>query len=110
MEFDQAAFGIIGLETALPLTLELVRQDVLSLSRAIAALSTIPANLLGVPGGTLARGQTADLILIDLEKNWTVKAGDLRSLSKNTPFLGRAMVGRAVLTMIQGHVVFTLIN
>ncbi|MBW2622797.1 MAG: dihydroorotase [Deltaproteobacteria bacterium] len=110
VEFERAAFGVIGLETALPLTLELVREEILSLSSAMAALSTAPANLLGVPGGTLAKGQAADLILIDLEKRWVVKAGELKSLSKNTPFQDRAMVGRAVLTMIQGQVVFSLID
>ena len=108
IEFEQAAFGIIGLETALSLTLELVREGTLSLSSAISAMSTNPANLLGVGGGTLAKGQAADLTLIDLDRNWVVETGSLKSLGKNTPFQGRAMMGRAVLTMVRGEVVLSL--
>lgn len=108
VEFEQAAFGIIGLETALSLTLELVREGTLSLSSAISAMSTNPANLLGVSGGTLAKGQAADLTLIDLDRNWVVETGSLKSLGKNTPFQGRTMMGRAVLTMVRGEVVLSL--
>ena len=108
VEFEQAAFGIIGLETALSLTLELVREGTLSLSSAISAMSTNPANLLGVSGGTLAKGQAADLTLIDLDRNWVVETDSLKSLGKNTPFQGRAMMGRAVLTMVRGEVVLSL--
>jgi dihydroorotase len=108
IEFEQAAFGIIGLETALSLTLELVREGTLSLSSAISAMSTNPANLLGVSGGTLAKGQAADLTLIDLDRNWVVETGSLKSLGKNTPFQGRTMMGRAVLTMVRGEVVLSL--
>ncbi len=108
VEFEQAAFGIIGLETALSLTLELVREGRLGLSSAISAMSTNPANLLGVSGGTLAKGQAADLTLIDLDRNWVVETGSLKSLGKNTPFQGRAMMGRAVLTMVRGEVVLSL--
>ncbi|MEE9556810.1 MAG: dihydroorotase [Candidatus Adiutricales bacterium] len=108
VEFEQAAFGIIGLETALSLTLELVREGTLGLSSAISAMSTSPANLLGVSGGTLAKGQAADLTLIDLDRNWVVETGSLKSLGKNTPFQGRAMTGRAVLTMVRGEVVLSL--
>lgn len=108
VEFEQAAFGIIGLETALSLTLELVREGTLSLSSAISAMSTNPANLLGVSGGTLAKGQAADLTLIDLDRNWVVETGSLKSLGKNTPFQRRTMMGRAVLTMVRGEVVLSL--
>jgi dihydroorotase len=110
IEFEQAAFGIIGLETALSLTLELVREGTLSLSSAISAMSTNPANLLGVSGGTLAKGQAADLTLIDLDRNWVVETGSLKSLGKNTPFQGRTMMGRAVLTMVRGEVVLSLLD
>lgn len=108
VEFELAAFGIIGLETALSLTLELVREGRLGLSSAISALSTNPARLLGVSGGTLAKGQAADLTLIDLDRNWVVETGSLKSLGKNTPFQGRTMMGRAVLTMVRGEVVLSL--
>ena len=108
VEFERAAFGIIGLETALSLTLELVREGTLDLSSAISALSANPAKLLGVSGGTLAKGQAADLTLIDLDRNWVVETGSLKSLGKNTPFQGRTMIGRAVLTMVRGEVVLSL--
>ena len=69
--FDQAAFGIVGLETALPLTLDLVRTGSLSLTQAVTALSLNPAKILGVNGGTLQRGRPADLTVIDPERTWT---------------------------------------
>ncbi|MBW1713438.1 MAG: dihydroorotase [Deltaproteobacteria bacterium] len=105
VEFDQAAFGIVGLETALPLTLDLVRDGILNLSQAIAILSANPAKILGLPGGTLTPGQAADLTLIDFDAAWTVEASGFKSLSRNTPFEGRTMRGQAVLTMVQGKVV-----
>ncbi|MBW2084704.1 MAG: dihydroorotase [Deltaproteobacteria bacterium] len=105
VEFDQAAFGIVGLETALPLTLDLVRDGILNLSQAIAILSANPAKILGLPGGTLTPGQAADLTLIDFDATWEVKTSGFKSLSRNTPFEGRTMRGQAVLTMVQGKVV-----
>jgi len=108
VEFDQAAFGIIGLETSLPLALNLVRDNVLTISQAVAALSTNPARILKVPGGGLAKGRAADLTLIDPEREWVVRADRFKSLSRNTPFEGRNMAGRAVLTMVGGRVVHSL--
>jgi len=105
VEFDQAAFGIIGLETSLPLTLNLVREKVLTLSQAVALLSANPAKILKVPGGNLVRGETADLTLIDPGYKWVVKAGQFKSLSRNTPFEGWNMTGRAVLTMVGGRII-----
>ena len=103
VEFDQAAFGIVGLETALPLTLALVRQKGLTLSQAVAALSTHPARILHLPGGSLAPGALADVTLIDLEQEWVVRAEKFRSLSRNTPFEGFKVQGRAVMTLLAGR-------
>ena len=104
VEFDRAAFGIIGLETALPLTLNLVRSGVLDLAKAVAALSFNPARILGVEAGTLAPGSRADLTVIDPDRTWVVDRQALKSKSQNTPFHGMTMIGQAVLTMANGHI------
>ena len=74
VEFEAAAFGLIGLETSLGLSLRLVHDGVLTLSQLVAAMSANPARILGVPGGTLAPGSPADVTLIDLNREWTVDA------------------------------------
>jgi dihydroorotase len=107
VEFDQAANGIIGLETALALGLRLVAEGVLSLETLIARLSTGPARILGLPSG-IAAGQPADLTLIDPHLDWTYRAVEGFSLSRNTPFEGWAMRGRAVMTIVGGRVVWEL--
>lgn len=105
-EFDRAPFGILGLETAFALTYtHLVRPGLLSLQEAIAKMSTIPARLLGLPGGTLAVGAPADVSVLDLEATWTVDPAQFRSKSRNTPFAGWALQGRAVFTVVGGRVV-----
>ncbi len=108
VEFEAAANGIIGLETALGLTLRLVEQGALTLAQVIACLSTAPARILGVEGGTLAVGSAADVTLIDLEKEWTVEVSEFRSKSRNCPFQGWELTGRAVRTLVGGRVVFAL--
>ncbi len=106
LEFDRAAFGIIGLETALPLTLKLVEEGVLSLPEAIKKLSHNPATILGVTGGSLREGGPADLAIIDPEEEYTLKAEDIQSRSKNSPFIGQPLRGRNLLTMIGGRIVW----
>jgi dihydroorotase len=106
LEFDRAAFGIIGLETAVPLTLALVEEGVLSLPEAIKKLSYNPATILGVTGGSLKEGGPADLAILDLEQEYTLKAGDIQSKSKNSPFIGQPLKGRNLLTMIGGRIVW----
>jgi len=106
VEFEQAAFGMIGLETAVPLSLEMVRAGVISPARWVSLLSTSPAGLLGLPGGALGTGATADVTVIDPDHAWTVEPGQLLSRSKNTPFGGRAARGRAMLTIVGGNIVF----
>lgn len=105
-EFDQAPFGIVGLETALSLTLVLVREGVLSLSDALAKLTVNPAKALRLPGGTLAVGGAADLAIIDLDAEWVVEPERFRSKGRNTPFGGWTMRGRAVKTIVGGKVVY----
>lgn len=104
VEFEYAASGIVGLETALPLSLKLVEEGVLTLGKLIRAMSTNPAGILRVPGGTLAPGAAADITVIDLNREWTVEPDLLRSRGKNTPFAGWTLKGRAVMTMVGGEI------
>jgi dihydroorotase len=107
LEFDKAAFGIIGLETALPLTLQLVRDGVLSLPAAIKKMTYAPASILGVSGGLLKKGMAADLAIIDPEQEYILKEEDIISKSKNSPFIGRTLKGRNILTMVEGRIVWS---
>ncbi len=106
VEFNLAMNGIVGLETALPLTLRLVDEKVLSLGSAIARLTSGPATCLGLDRGTLSAGSRADITLIDPELAWTVERDKLRSKSKNTPFDGWAMKGAATHTIVSGKIIF----
>lgn len=102
VEFPQAANGIIGLETSLPLTLRLVEDGVLTLSQAIERLTVNPAKAIGLSKGTLSVGADADIALIDPDEEWVVEPLTLRSKSKNTPFAGWKMKGRTVATIVGG--------
>ena len=106
LEFDAAPFGIIGLETAFPLTLNLVEEGILSLEQAIAKLTREPAQVFGLPYGTLVPGASADVTLIDPNASWVVEPARLHSLSRNTPFAGWTMKGKAVKTLVGGTVVY----
>jgi dihydroorotase len=105
VEFDQAANGVVGLETALPLALRLVAEGVLPLPALVARMTTGPARILGLPAGTLAPGAPADLTLVDPERRWRVDARAFRSKSRNTPFDGWEMTGRAVAVLVDGRLV-----
>jgi dihydroorotase len=105
VEFEQAAFGMIGLETALALALDLVRAGALTPAALITRLSVAPAAIFRLPGGRLAEGQPADVTVIDPEVAWTCEQGALLSRSRNTPFAGRPLRGRATLTIVGGKVV-----
>ena len=103
VEFDRAAFGVVSLETALGVILtHLVRPGLLSLEEAIRAMSTAPARILGLAAGTLEPGAPADIVLIDPDRRWTVHSGEFASRSRNTPFEGWDLEGRAVLTIVGG--------
>jgi dihydroorotase len=106
VEFDNAAFGIVGLETALPLSLRLVEERVLKPLDWVRRLSTAPAEILGVAGGTLNAGVVADVTIVDPAAEWRVEASALKSRSKNTPFLGWTMKGRAIYTLVGGRIVY----
>lgn len=106
VEFDSAASGMIGLETALPLALNLVRKGVLSPVKLIAALSTNPSRILGLPYGSVEVGKRAFLTLINPEHEWTVRSQEFFSLSRNCPFEGWAVRGIADMTVVDGRVVF----
>ncbi len=102
---EHAAFGVIGLETALSLSLRLVEERVLSAADLVRRLSVAPAAILGVNGGTLRARSTADVTILDPSREWPVEAAGLRSKSKNSPFLGWTMKGRAVVTIVGGRIV-----
>ncbi len=108
VEFDLAANGIIGLETSVPLTLALVRQGLIDEKRFVELLSVNPAGILGVAGGSLAAGVPADLTVIDPGLEFDYTQDTVVSRSRNSPFLGWHLQGRAVLTMVDGRVMYDL--
>ncbi len=105
VEFNLAANGVIGLETSLALGLKLVDSGVLSMTGLIEKMSTNPARILGLTS-SLAVGAPADITLFSPEKVWTVDARQFKSISRNTPFDGWTLKGKALLTMVGGNVVF----
>lgn len=106
VEFDRATNGIIGLETSLPLTLALVRDGVIDARRLVELMSTAPARILGVGGGSLAVGVAADVTIIDPERKFSLTEAGIVSRSKNTPFLGWQLQGKAVLTILGGRITY----
>jgi len=106
-DFDDAPFGIVGLETALGLGLaELVEGGVLSLIDLIARMSTVPAKVYQLPAGTLAVGAAADVVVFDVGARWKVDPSRFHSKSHNTPFAGRELVGRVERTIVGGRCVY----
>lgn len=106
LPFADAAAGAIGLETLLSAALRLHHNGEVPLLRLAEALSTAPARIFDLPGGTLKPGAPADLILVDLDAPWLVREADIRSLSKNTCFEGARMQGRVLQTLVGGRTVF----
>jgi dihydroorotase len=106
VEFDRAPFGITGLETAVPLVFDrLVHAGRITVARAIELLSTSPARVLNLPGGTLAAGAPADIVVIDPDRRVTIDAGRHVSKSKNTPFHGWELRGAVAYTLVGGRIV-----
>jgi len=102
-EFAEAANGIVGLETAVPLLLDrLVRPGVIDLPTLVTRMSTAPARLLNLPGGSLAAGADADITILDLARAWTVEPASFRSRSRNTPFAGQSGVGAPWMVLVGG--------
>lgn len=107
VEFEKGINGIVGLETALGLTLELVHSGLLGAKRAVELLTHGPAKAFGLPGGHLAPGAPADITVVDPSEEWTVDAHRFYSRSRNTPFHGRKQKGRVVQTWVSGRKVFS---
>ncbi|MFH1847778.1 MAG: amidohydrolase family protein, partial [Candidatus Omnitrophota bacterium] len=105
--FEDAAFGIIGLETSLALSISLVLEGAISWGRLVELMSVNPAGILGLAGkGRLSAGSDADITIIDRDKEWTYTKDLIRSKSKNSPFIDRQFKGKAVATITGGRFVF----
>jgi dihydroorotase len=108
VEYDEAAFGVVGLETAVALCLDrLVGPGLLELGQLVALLSRNPARVLGLPGGTLAPGSPADVTLLDLDRKRRVEPERFASKGRNTPFAGWTLKGWPVTTIVAGRVVWS---
>ncbi len=105
-EFAHAANGVVGLETALGLALQLVHRSLIQPARLVEMMSLNPAALLRLEAGTLAEGAVADITVIDPNLEWTVAPEKFLSKSRNTPFAGMRLKGRAVLTIVGGEIVY----
>lgn len=107
VEFDRAPFGIVGLETAVPIVFDrLVHTGLISVGRMIELLSVNPARVINVPGGTLGAGAPADITVLAPDMKVTVRAQALKSKSKNTPFDGWEMRGGVAATIVGGRLVY----
>jgi dihydroorotase len=107
VEFDRASFGIVGLETAVSLSLDrLVHAGVITLARMVELLSANPARILRVPGGRLQPGDAADLTILAPDLPVTVSASAFKSKSRNTPFDGWPLRGGVAATIVGGRVLF----
>jgi dihydroorotase len=105
LEFDQAANGVVGLETAFAVCLGLVRRGLLSEVRLVEALTSAPARVFGLPGGSLSRGAPADLAVLDAAAEWRVEPERFLSKGRYTPWKGALLTGRCVCTVVDGAVV-----
>jgi dihydroorotase len=106
LPFAQAEFGAVGLETLLPVSLQLVQTGGLGLLDLLAKLTHKPAELLGIEAGQLRKGAPADLVLFDPEAPARIREEDLHSLSKNTPFEGRLVQGKVLRTLVDGRTIY----
>lgn len=108
LEFDRAPFGIVGLETCVPICLDrLLHGGVVSLPRLVALLTCNPASLLKLPGGTLKEGEPADITILSPDTEVTIRTADLVSKSKNSPFDGWTFRGAVAATIVGGRVLYT---
>jgi dihydroorotase len=107
LDFADAPFGIVGLETAVGLAIDrLIHGKVIGLSQLVRLFSTGPAEVLDLPGGSLKVGKPADVTLLDLRKRWTVDPSAFRSKARNTPFAGRKLKGAPVATIVGGRIIW----
>lgn len=107
VEYDQAEFGMVGLETAFPLYYSKVLKNHWDLSKLVAAMTIQPAKIIGVKKGTLSPGSDADISIFDPKKTWTVDKNQFRSKSQNTPFHGWELQGKPIYTIVAGQVVYS---
>jgi len=106
VEFTAAPPGVLGLETAFAVVLELVRAGELTPLGLVAALAERPARVLGLPGGRLARGAPGDVTVVDPERSWVYDPARGYSKSRNSPWAGRQLTGRVVATLVEGELVY----
>ena len=106
LPFAQAATGAVGIETLLPLALEMHHNESLPLTKIIESLTINPANILKINKGSLKKGSDADICVFDLDKPWMVNGDDLKSKSKNTSIEGRKLQGKVQMTFLDGELVF----
>ena len=106
LPFSQAATGAIGIETLLPLALEMHHNESLPLNKIIETLTINPAKILQINKGTLAKGSDGDICVLDLDTPWMVKGDKLKSKSKNTAIEGRKLQGKILMTFLNGELVF----
>jgi dihydroorotase len=104
--FADSANGVVGLETSLGLALQLVHRSLIGAARLVEMMSLNPARLLRLERGTLATGTVADITVVDPNLDWAVEPDRFRSKSRNTPFMGMRLKGRAILTMVGGEIVY----
>ena len=106
LTFSQAATGASGIETLLPLSLELFHNKSIDLIKLIAAMTSNPAQILNINKGNLDKGNDADLCIVDINKPWVVNKNELNSKSKNTPIEGRKLQGQVLKTYVKGEIAF----
>ncbi|MEK6705800.1 MAG: dihydroorotase [Bdellovibrionota bacterium] len=106
VEFDQAASGVIGLQTTVAVTLRLVNDKIISVNRWVESLTSNPAKLLNLNSGTLKPGSEGDITIIDPDKTWKFSDNDILSKSNNSPFIGWEFKGQVKHTIIGGELVF----
>ena len=106
LTFSQATTGATGVETLLPLSLELFHNKSIKLKKLIASMTSNPAKILGINKGSLEKGNDADLSIVDINKPWVVNKDELKSKSKNTPIEDRKMQGQILKTFIKGELAF----
>ena len=105
---EEASFGIVGVETMLPISLKLFHQGILSLRDLLAKMTCNAAKIINFDGGVIKKGARADLVLIDLNHEWEIQSNDFHSKSKNSPFDGFKVKGRAVRTVVAGKTVYEI--
>ena len=106
LTFSQAATGASGIETLLPLALELYHNKSIKLDKLISSITSNPAKILGIKKGSLDVGNDADLCVLDINKPWVVKQSELKSKSKNTPIENRKLQGQVLITFVKGEIAF----